>query len=143
MTDLPAAGLPASGLPATGWQAVTRGATFRCPRCGDAHLFARFQKPVDECPSCGQDWTKQRADDFPAYVSMFVTGHLLAPIMIYLGRDTDLSVGAILAILMPLALIFMIALLQPAKGAIIAVQWWFGMHGFKKERREDGGATTP
>jgi hypothetical protein len=28
----------------------------------------------------------------------------------------------------------MIGLLQPAKGAIIAVQWWFGMHGFRKER---------
>jgi hypothetical protein len=28
----------------------------------------------------------------------------------------------------------MIGLLQPAKGAIIALQWWFGMHGFVKER---------
>jgi uncharacterized membrane protein YfcA len=32
------------------------------------------------------------------------------------------------------ALALMIGLLQPAKGAIIALQWWFGMHGFVKER---------
>ena len=24
------------------------------------------------------------------------------------------------------------ALLQPAKGAVIALQWWLGMHGFER-----------
>jgi hypothetical protein len=34
----------------------------------------------------------------------------------------------------------MIGFLQPAKGAIIALQWWFGMHGFVKERSISKGA---
>jgi uncharacterized protein (DUF983 family) len=28
----------------------------------------------------------------------------------------------------------LLAFLQPAKGAVIAMQWWNGMHGFKQER---------
>jgi hypothetical protein len=30
----------------------------------------------------------------------------------------------------------LIALLQPAKGVVIALQWWHGMHGFVRERRQ-------
>jgi uncharacterized protein (DUF983 family) len=99
-------------------------------------LFHRFLKPALLCQCCGQDWSHQQADDFPAYVSIFLTGHILAPIIIALVKDANLSVGTLAAIIMPVAIIMMIALLQPAKGAIIAVQWWFGMHGFKRERRE-------
>lgn len=94
----------------------------------------RFLKPIPHCPHCGQDWTHQQADDFPAYVSIFVTGHLMAPLIITLTRSSDLSVTALMAIILPLAVVLMIGLLQPAKGAIIALQWWFGMHGFRKER---------
>jgi uncharacterized protein (DUF983 family) len=57
--------------------------------------------------------------------------------MILLGLETQLSVAAILAILMPSSAALMVGMLQPAKGAIIGMQWWFGMHGFRKERRAD------
>lgn len=121
-------------LPATGWASILRGLRGRCPRCGEARLFMRFLKPIPHCPHCGQDWTHQRADDLPAYISIFVTGHVMAPLIITLIRDAELSVPILMAILLPLTLILMIGLLQPAKGAIIALQWWFGMHGFRKER---------
>lgn len=123
-------------LPHSGWAAAARGARNRCPRCGQARLFPRFLKPISKCLPCGQDWSHQQADDFPAYVSIFLTGHILAPIIIALVKDADLSVGTLAAIIMPVAVLMMIGLLQPAKGAIIAVQWWFGMHGFKRERRD-------
>ncbi|MBD3772381.1 MAG: DUF983 domain-containing protein [Rhodobacteraceae bacterium] len=121
-------------LPASGWAAMLRGLRGRCPRCGEARLFMRFLKPIPHCPHCGQDWTHQQADDFPAYVSIFVTGHLMAPLIIALTRSSTLSVTALMAIILPLAVVLMIGLLQPAKGAIVALQWWFGMHGFQKER---------
>lgn len=99
-------------------------------------MFRRFLKPIPLCLHCGQDLSHQQADDFPAYVSIFVTGHLMALLIISLTLHTELSVTALLAIVLPLAVILMIELLQPAKGAIIALQWWFGMHGFRKERPE-------
>jgi uncharacterized protein (DUF983 family) len=121
-------------LPASGWAAILRGLRGRCPRCGEARLFMRFLKPIQFCPQCAQDWRYQQADDFPAYVSILVTGHLMAPLIIALTRNADLSVPTMMAIILPLAVILMIGLLQPAKGAIMALQWWFGMHGFRKER---------
>ena len=122
-------------LPSSIWQAMARGARFCCPRCAEAPLFAKFLKPVDSCAACGQDWSRQRADDFPAYVAIFLTGHILGPIMVALAMGTVLSVTVLMAILMPSAAVMLIAMLQPAKGAVIAMQWWFGLHGFKRERR--------
>jgi len=123
-------------LPASGWAAILRGLRGKCPRCSEARLFMRFLKPISCCPQCGQDWSHQQADDFPAYVSILVTGHLMAPLIITLTRDTELSATALMAIVLPLAIILLLGLLQPAKGAVIALQWWFGMHGFRKERPE-------
>jgi len=125
---------PRLNLPATVWQAMLRGIRGQCPRCGGASLFRRFLKPAATCSACQQDWTPQQADDFPAYVSIIVTGHLLAPVMIALVRDTELSTAALMAIILPLTCVMMIGLLQPAKGATIAVQWWYGMHGFRPDR---------
>ncbi len=122
-------------LPGAGWGAIYRGARGRCPRCGEAKLFRAFLKPVDQCPACGQDWTHQQADDFPAYISIFLTGHIMAPVIIALVQETRLSLPALGAVIVAVMLGLMILFLQPAKGGIIGLQWWFGMHGFAKERR--------
>ena len=121
-------------LPTSGGEAMLRGGRGRCPRCNDAKLFSGYLKPVAVCPSCQQDWTHQQADDFPAYIAILLTGHIMAPIIIALIQETALSLAALAAIIVPLMLALMFGFLQPAKGAIIAMQWWFGMHGFVKER---------
>lgn|SRR3546814_4003377 len=131
----PAGGVGECRAAGIGLGAIYRGVRGRCPRCGGAKLFRAFLKPVDHCSACRQDWTHQQADDFPAYVSIFLTGHIMAPIIIALVKDTSLSLPALAAIILPLMVGLMILFLQPAKGAIIALQWWFGMHGFTKERR--------
>ncbi|TRD11718.1 DUF983 domain-containing protein [Erythrobacter insulae] len=125
--DLPAS-LPAAGL---------RGALGQCPRCGEAVLFRKWLKPVDTCGHCQQDWSIQQADDFPAYIGIFVSGHVLAPVVIAMIGRFGMSPWLTLAIILPVALIMCIALLQPSKGAVIAILWWFGVGGFRQERRED------
>jgi uncharacterized protein (DUF983 family) len=115
-------------------QAALRGLRGTCPRCGEVSLFRGWLKPVDTCPACGQDWTYQQADDFPPYVAIIVTGHLMAPLLIFLTLAFDLGPALVAAIIVPTALIMMLAILQPAKGAIIAAQWWHGLNGFRKER---------
>ena len=129
----------ASRLPATLMQAMLRGARFRCLRCEEKGLFARYLKPAPSCSHCGQDWTLHQADDFPPYVSMFVTGHLMAPVIIEVGKSS-LSLGAQLAIAFGVGSVLMIGLLQPAKGAIIALQWWMGMHDFRPAGRDEAEA---
>lgn len=136
-TDNPDATGKAYDLPGSFARALWRGVLCKCPRCGKAKLFRRWLKPVDTCPNCSLDISGQRADDLPAYVGIFVTGHLLAPVIIALVTGYALSPFALLAIIIPLALVMLIGLLQPSKGAVIALQWWNGMHGFRKERVED------
>jgi len=122
-------------LPENAWLAMFRGARGRCPRCGQAALFRQFLKPFDHCPHCKQDWTHQRADDFPPYISTLLTGHIMAPVIIALIESEALSLGAMIAIVVAMATALIALFLQPAKGAVIALQWWFGMHGFTRERR--------
>jgi uncharacterized protein (DUF983 family) len=121
-------------IPATFSQALLRGVRSRCPRCGEGQLFRKWLKPRERCPVCTMDLTPQRADDLPAYIAMIVTGHLMAPLIIMLSADFGMSPVPMIAILVPLAVAMMLGMLQPAKGGVIAVQWWFGMHGFVKER---------
>jgi len=131
MTD---SSVAAGSLPRTFTAAMVRGLRCTCPRCGEGRLFTRWLKPVERCEACGVDLTPQRADDFPAYIAILVTGHLLAPIMIALALDYALQPLVLAAVLFPSAIGMMLAMLQPSKGLVIALQWWHGMHGFVRER---------
>lgn len=122
--------------------AMLRGARGKCPRCEGAALFPRYLKPEPLCPSCGQDWTHHQADDFPPYVAIFVAGHVLAPVMIGLSIAQVLPIWAEIAVMLTLAAAMLFALLQPAKGAIIALQWWIGMHGFQPAGRDEVAAIS-
>jgi uncharacterized protein (DUF983 family) len=122
--------LPAGWLPA-----LFRGAKCRCPRCGEAALFRKWLKPFDRCGHCKQDWSLQQADDFPAYIGIFVVGHLLAPVVIAMIGTFHLSAWLTLAIILPVAVAMLLVMLQPTKGAVIAFLWWHGIGAFKAERR--------
>jgi len=117
-------------LPRTLAAAMRRGFVGKCPRCGGTHLFRAFLKPVDRCGLCGQDWTLHAADDFPPYVSIIITGHVMAPFLIILGAMTAISLWITMSVAVVMAVVMLMGLLQPAKGAIIALQWWMGMAGF-------------
>jgi uncharacterized protein (DUF983 family) len=130
-------------IPASGWKAATRGALNRCPSCGLAPLFARYLKPVERCSFCSQDWTPQQADDFPAYLSILITGHLMAPLIIALVSHWTVPTWLMMGLVLLLSAGMMIALLQPAKGAIIAMQWWLGMHGFVRPEHLRTAALVP
>ena len=55
--------------------------------------------------------------------------------IIALVNHTNLPVWGLMVAIVSLATAMMLAMLQPAKGAIIAVQWWLGMHGFERPAR--------
>lgn len=133
---MPPVDTSATMLPGTFLQAARRAVAGRCPRCGAARLFRKWLKPVERCPACSQDWSHARADDIPAYISILLTGHLLAPVIILLAGDIQLSPLAAGFVILPLATVMVLAGLQPIKGAVIALQWWLGMQGFRRERPE-------
>lgn len=114
-------------------QSISRGLKSRCPNCGEGHLFTSFAKSVDACALCGEDIHHHRADDLPAYLNIFVVGHIVVAGFLMVERVTDWSGWLHLAIWVPITLALAFALMQPVKGAVIGLQWANRMHGFGGE----------
>src|SRR5246127_3512561 len=112
------------------WTALKRGFHGRCPRCGEGKLFRAFLKVDNACSVCGQDFTPHRADDLPAYLVIVIVGHIVVPLALWIETDYAPPVALQLAIYLPLTVVASLALLQPVKGAVVAVQWALKMHGF-------------
>jgi uncharacterized protein (DUF983 family) len=124
-------------------QAMWRGFRMRCPNCGTGHLFGRFLKVVDHCAVCGEDFSHQRADDFPPYLVIIVVGHAIVPAVLAVETNYPPPLWLQFLIWLPLTLISALALLQPAKGATVGLQWQTGMHGFEPSKRRRLAATQP
>jgi uncharacterized protein (DUF983 family) len=116
-------------------KAVLRGFAMRCPNCGRGHLFGRFLKVADTCEICGEDFTPQRADDFPAYLVIVVVGHVVVPALLAVEMAYAPPAWLQLLIWLPVTLFSALGLLQPTKGAIVGIQWQTGMHDFEVSRR--------
>jgi uncharacterized protein (DUF983 family) len=112
------------------FHSLARGFLGRCPNCGEGRLFRGYLKPVPACAACSEDFTHQRADDFPPYATIVIVGHLVLPAMLATMLATDLSTATHLMIWLPTIGLLTVGLLQPVKGAIIALQWALRMHGF-------------
>ena len=105
-----------------------RGVRGRCPRCGRGRLFSAFLKVDDHCSVCRLDFTGHRADDLPAYLVIVIVGHVLVPVILWI--EVDYALAFQLGVYLPITALASIALLQPVKGAVVALQWSLGMHGF-------------
>ncbi len=115
-------------------QALWRGFTMRCPNCGTGKLFGRFLKVVDHCSVCGEEFSHQRADDFPAYIVIFVVGHTIVPAALAIEVNYAPPTWLQFLIWLPLAVASALALLQPTKGAVVGLQWQLGLGGFEQSQ---------
>lgn len=114
-------------------QAVWRGICCRCPRCGEGALYRSFVKTVDTCQVCGEAIHHHRADDFPAYLVLFIVGHIMVGGFLVVENLVALSSWQHLAIWVPLTIALSIALMRPIKGSVVGLQWALYMHGFGGE----------
>lgn len=112
------------------WPAVVRGFTRRCPECGRGHLFEGYLKVADTCPVCRAELYHHRADDGPAYLTILVVGHLMAPLLLFVFERfrPEPMVTATIFVVGSLAL--SLYLLPRLKGTVVAIQWAKRMHGF-------------
>ncbi len=93
-------------------------------------MFRAFLKVADSCPHCGEELYHQRADDFPAYCVIVVVGHIIVGLALAVETEYAPPLWLHAAIWLPATVALSLALLQPFKGAIVALQWQLGMHGF-------------
>lgn len=114
-------------------QAIFRGLRRTCPNCGSGPMFRGYLKVADDCAACGQELHHHRADDGPAYLTILVVGHLLAPLIhiVWTNFRPEPLVMATIFTIGSVAL--SLYLLPRLKGAVVAIQWSKRMHGFGGE----------
>ena len=110
--------------------AILRGLRCRCPNCGEGKLFKSYLKTVDACAHCGEEIEHHRADDFPAYLTIFIVGHIVVAAYMSVDQVVDLEMWQQMALWIPMTAILSLLLLQPLKGGVIGLQWALRMHGF-------------
>jgi uncharacterized protein (DUF983 family) len=110
--------------------ALARGWRRRCPNCGAGPMMRGYLTVRDACPVCGEALYHQRADDGPAYLTILIVGHLVAPALIltYSHFEPDPLFVAVLFSVLTSAL--SLYLLPRLKGGMVALQWAKRMHGF-------------
>jgi len=128
--------------PVTMATALERGFLGKCPCCGRGHVFERFLKVARECEVCGEPFHHQRADDLPAYLVLLFVGHLVVTLLLAVDSAYAPPYWVEFALWIPLTLLLSLGLLQPVKGAVVAMQWQMGMHGFAKAKSERERART-
>jgi uncharacterized protein (DUF983 family) len=110
--------------------AVLHGWRKKCPSCGFGKIFNGYIKVIPKCNVCGLELFHHRADDGPAYLTILLVGHILAPLLLltyeYFNPD-PLLVAVSFSIVF---LSFALYLLPRLKGVVIGIQWSKRMHGF-------------
>ena len=112
-------------------KAMRRGFGGHCPACGEGKLYRAYLKVADTCEACGEELHHQRADDAPAYMTIFVVGHFIVSGLLateFVGPDLPFWVPAL--VWSALAVVASLWLLPRLKGGLIGLQWANRMHGF-------------
>lgn len=110
--------------------AMLRGWRRRCPCCGSGPLLSGYLSVRDACPVCGEDLHHHRADDGPAYLTILVVGHVMAPLLLWFYVHYRPEPLTILTVFSVGTVALSLYLLPRMKGALIAIQWAKRMHGF-------------
>lgn len=114
---------------------VMKGFRGYCPACGQGRMFRAYLKVADQCPHCSEELHHHRADDFPAYLVIIITGHILVPIVLAVETVFAPPMALSIPLWLTVATTMCMSLLQPVKGAVVALQWHLGMHGFEESRK--------
>lgn len=118
-------------------RALGRGLSMKCPACGEGRMFGGFLKVQGRCETCREELHHHQADDYPAYLVIFVIAKLVFVGILFVELTYTPPYWVHFALWMPLVLFGAIGLLQPVKGFVVALQWHLGLHGFEdaKHRR--------
>ena len=110
--------------------ALVRGFRRRCPCCGAGPILRGYLKLREHCSVCGEDLTPARADDGPAYLTILLVGHLMAPLMHWIFVSFRPEPMVLATIFCTFCVGLSLYLLPRIKGMIVGFQWAKRMHGF-------------
>lgn len=107
--------------------AMLRGLQGLCPACGQTKCFAGYLKVVPKCSACGAPLGSMRADDAPPYFTIFIVGHIIVGLMVWVEQAYKPELWVHAALWLPLSLILTLGLLRPVKGATLGLMLRLGL----------------
>ncbi|MCC7281259.1 MAG: DUF983 domain-containing protein [Acetobacteraceae bacterium] len=107
--------------------ALARGIANRCPACGQGRLFAGFLRIVERCEGCDAPLGRIRADDAPPYFTIFLVGHIIVPLLLWVERAWAPEIWLMSAIFLPLSGGLAVGLIRPVKGATVGLMMRLGL----------------
>ena len=110
--------------------ALLRGWRGLCPNCGSGPMLQGYLKVRDKCPNCGEVLHHHRADDGPAYLTILIVGHLMAPLILIAFTKLRPDPLMLAVVFSAGTVALSLFLLPRLKGAMVALQWAKRMHGF-------------
>lgn len=125
-------------------RSIMSGLKLKCPNCDKGAIFGKYLKVNGHCASCNEALHHHRADDAPPYFTIFIVGHIVVPLMIFVEATYRPDLWLHTIIWMPLTVALCYWVLPRVKAALIGYQWAIKMHGFDPEHDEDaewGGHT--
>lgn len=111
-------------------QAIWRGWRRRCPACGTGPLMKGYLTVRPTCTVCGEEMHHHRADDGPAWLTIIVVGHLMAPLLGWAYFEFRPDPMVLTAVFGIGTVALSLWLLPRAKGLFVGFQWAKRMHGF-------------
>lgn len=112
--------------------AMLRGWKRKCPSCGTGPMMKSYLKVRDTCPVCEEELFHHRADDGPAYLTILIVGHILAPAIIWAFVEFRPDPMVLASTFTVGCVALSLYLLPRLKGAIVGLQWAKRMNGFGK-----------
>lgn len=105
-----------------GWlTALSRGFSRACPRCGRGRMFDGYLTVRESCSVCALAFEPLRADDAPAYFTVFLVGHLVVGGLLLVQKMAHPDEWLQFAIWIPLTIVLTLGLLPFIKGAVMGV----------------------
>lgn len=113
-------------------RSLLRGWRRKCPNCGNGPMLRSYLKVREDCPVCGEAFHHHRADDGPAYLTILIVGHIMAPLIIWAFTTFRPDPMVLASVFTVGCVALSLYLLPRLKGAIVGLQWAKRMHGFGK-----------
>src|SRR4051812_5620986 len=114
--------------------ALSTGLRGLCPRCGRGRLFNGFLTVRPKCEVCGLDFAFADSGDGPAFFVMSVVGILVCALALFVEFTYEPPIWLHLVLWSSLTIVLSLVLVRPAKGLMIALQYFHRAEEGRLER---------
>ena len=111
-------------------ESLKRGWQLKCPACGEGKLMIGYLKVNSSCYICGEELHHHRADDGPAWATILISGHIIAPLMLLVFENFRPKGWVMALSFSSIFLIVVLFLLPRIKGMFVSHQWAKYLFGF-------------